>query len=84
MWVKHSIETEEAECMLLFSIASEVCLKTYGTPEEQAMAIEAGKVVFKAKLDEYVASAFKVGQKVGKSKADKKDSAMYEAGMVPA
>lgn len=83
MLVKHSIETEEAECMMLFNIASEVCLRTYATPDEQTMAIEAVKKVFKAKLDEYVASAFKVGQKVGKYKADKKDSAMYEATMTP-
>lgn len=79
MLVKHSIETEDAECMLLFSMVSDVCLRTYNSPEEQTATVEASKAGFKAKLDEYVANAFKVGQKVGKNKADKKDSIMYEA-----
>ena len=79
MLVKHSIESEEMECDALFGIATEVCLRVYGTPEEQTMAMNASKIVFKAKLDEYLAGAFKVGQKVGKTKADKKDSTMYGA-----
>lgn len=83
MKVKHSIETEDVECDALFDMVTRICLATYSSTDEQAMAMANAKPLFKAKLDEYVASAFKVGQKVGKYKADIKDTAMYDASTTP-
>ena len=81
MKVKHSIETEPAECDMLYGMVTSVCLAAYPSTEAQTEALMSAKMVFKAKLDEYVARAFAVGQRVGKNKADSKDSSMYEATM---
>jgi hypothetical protein len=81
MKVKHSIETEPAECDMLYDMVTSVCLAAYPSVEAQTEALSITKDAFKAKLDEYVARAFAVGQRVGKNKADTKDSAMYEATM---
>jgi len=83
MKVKHSIETEDVECNALFDMLKDICLATYSSSEEQISAIEKARPIFKAKLDDFVASAFKVGQKVGKYKADVKDTAMYDASATP-
>lgn len=79
MKVKHSVETEDVEVTMLYDMVTSICLASYGTVEEQTAAIAAGKMLFKDKLNSLIQKAFKVGAKIGKSKADTKDAAMYEA-----
>jgi hypothetical protein len=81
MKVKHSIETEPAECDMLYDMVTTACLAAYPSTEAQTEALNITKEAFKVKLDEYVARAFAVGQRVGKNKADSKDSTMYSATM---
>lgn len=83
MKVKHSVETEDMEVDMLYSMVTAICLAPYPTVEEQNAAIIAGKESFKTKLDELVLKAFKVGCKIGKKKADVTDAAMYDAGAMP-
>lgn len=81
MKVKHSVETEDLEAEVLYSMVTAICLAPYPTVEEQNMAIVAGKHTFKDELDELVLKAFDVGFKIGMNNANVKDAAMYDADM---
>jgi len=77
MKVKHTVETNDAEVDVLYSMVSSICLATYPTVEEQNAAVVAGKVAFKKALDDLVAKAFKCGTKLGKKSSDTMDTEMY-------
>lgn len=79
MIVKHSIESTTDESDVLYSMVTGVCLAEYPTVEAQSAAIITAKESFKVALDTLIDRAFRTGQKIGKSKADKTDTAMYKA-----
>lgn len=79
MIVKHSIESTTEESDVLYSMVTAVCLAEYPSVEAQTSAIIFAKDSFKIALDMLVDKAFRTGQKIGKSKADKTDTAMYKA-----
>jgi hypothetical protein len=77
MIVKHSIESTTDESDAMYSMVTGICLAEYPTVEAQTAAIMAAKDSFKVALDVLIDTAFTYGQKIGKSKADKTDTAMY-------
>lgn len=79
MIVKHSIESTTEESDVLYSMVTAVCLAEYPSVEAQTAAIISAKDSFKIALDMLVDKAFRTGQKIGKSKADKTDTVMYKA-----
>lgn len=81
MKIKHSVETEDMEAEVLYSMVTALCLAPYPTVEEQNMAIVEGKHTFKHELDQLVLKSFDVGFKIGMNNANVKDAAMYDADM---
>ena len=71
MIVKHSIESTTDESDALYTLVTAVCLAEYPSVEAQTAAIISAKDSFKIALDMLVDKAFRTGQKIGKSKADK-------------
>lgn len=78
MKIKHAVNVGEDEVTSLFDIAKDASLKVYATPEEQAQALMAAKADFALLLDTYTQKAFKMGKKIGKIRADKSDSVIYQ------
>jgi len=79
MIVKHSIESTTDESDAMYSMVTGICLAEYPTVEAQTAAIIFAKDSFKVALDTLIDRAFRTGQKIGKSKADKTDTMMYKA-----
>lgn len=79
MIVKHSIESTTDESDALYSMVTAVCLAEYPSVEAQTATIISAKDSFKIALDTLIDRAFRTGQKIGKSKADKTDTVMYKA-----
>lgn len=78
MQVEHIVKPTDEEVSALFDIPV-LCLKaTYATSELEKKALEDAKMVFKKKLSEVAQEAFDIGRKIGKKKADKKDTEMYK------
>lgn len=78
MKIKHAIELSDEEVDTLFNAAAMPASATYATKEAQAAALEQAKMDFKALLGVYIHHAFKFGKKIGKAKADEKDTLMYK------
>ena len=78
MKIKHAIYSEQSDIDDLLSNYKSVCLATYASVTEQEAAIKAAEADFSIKLDTMLQKAFKYGKKIGKSKADTKDTAMYK------
>lgn len=76
--VKHIIEVDAGVAKELYMQVCQVCLASYPDIETQNSAIEVAFLGFQTKLEEVAMKAFKVGKKIGKSKADVTDTKMYE------
>ena len=79
MKIKHSIEVTPEEVDSVFEIVMKACLASYSTVEEQASHIAMAKGQFAVELEKLIKEAFKLGNKIGKAKADTKDTTMYSA-----
>lgn len=77
MKLKHMVVSEDTDIEALLDPVIVACLNTYSTKEEQATAILHAREGFKEHLDAYFYKAFKMGKKIGKMKADEKDTIMY-------
>lgn len=77
MKIKHSISVTKEEVDDLFNTVLTAALASYSTVDEQAVALSQAKEVFKTKLELLTSEAFCFGKKIGKYKADSKDTKMY-------
>lgn len=78
MKIKHAIYSEQADIDALLGNYKAVCLATYASVTDQEAAIKAAEADLSLKLDMMLQKAFKYGKKIGKSKADDKDTSMYK------
>lgn len=78
MKIKHKVELTEEEIDYLFDLPVDVLETTFATPEEENAALSKAKESFTDSINTLVQSAFKIGKKIGKARADEKDSLMYK------
>lgn len=78
MKVKHHIVPDEEEVKALYDIVAVPALLTYGSTSMQETAMTSAKEQFSASLTDMLSKAFKIGCKIGKAKADVKDTSMYQ------
>jgi len=70
MKIRHLVEVTGAEVDSLFNPVMTVCVTVYASPEEQAQAILRAKGEFEKELNSLLWKAVKLGQRLGKGKAD--------------
>jgi hypothetical protein len=75
--IKHAAVISDEALDKLYYIATDAASKTYPNVEEMNKALESAKVDFETLLNRYLHKAFKAGKKIGKEKADTKDTGMY-------
>jgi hypothetical protein len=78
MKIKHSVAIEPNDIDVLVEPIIAAALVTYPTPEAQSAAFAAAKVAFGEEANKLLCQAFKIGKKIGKVKADDKDTEMYK------
>ena len=81
MKVKHAVILSEEEEKTLFDIPVKCLMQTYSSIEEQNAALASAMIDFSSLLNRYVQQSFKYGKKIGKAKADEKDTSMYQPKM---
>lgn len=81
MKIKHAIIVTPEEVDALFNVAYDAAVATYATTEEMTLALAKAKIDFETLLNRYTQISFKMGKKIGKAKANEKDTKMYAAGI---
>ena len=81
MKVKNAVILSEEEENALFNIPVKCLMQAYSSMEEQNAALASAKADFISLLNRYVQLSFKYGKKIGKAKADEKDTSMYQPKM---
>jgi hypothetical protein len=78
MKIKHSIKLEDEDMKPLFEMVKVACLQTYPSTVAQEAALVQVEAEFRENLQNLLSSAFSYGMKIGKHKADMKDTEMYK------
>ena len=81
MKIKHAVILSDDEIDHLWQIYPETVNKVYSTAEEQILALSEAKIKFETYLNRLIQQSFKYGKKIGKAKADEKDTTMYKPEM---
>lgn len=77
--IKHAAYVKEEAADKLYHTLVDTAIAVFPDTTSQAEALLAAKADFEIQLNNIVHKAFKEGKKIGKAKADEKDTLMYAA-----